>query len=139
MAICVCELCNKPFTGMGPGLCRDCIRLVDEVYVKARKFIYQNPEKADFTTIIEEVGLPEKALSYLINKGRLEIANKNGVGVKCRACGKETRGSNICEQCRSKLITEKLLARPDSSKGKESGESTGLKKKTAVPLSYDKN
>lgn len=140
MPICVCELCNKPFNGL-PGLCRECMKLVDETYIKARKFIYQYPIKADFATMVQETDLSEKALSYLINKGRLQIASRNGGGRKCRACGRETQAGTICEICKVKLMSEKLGSKPDSAGSKESNESkeaAGPVKKTVIPLSYDK-
>jgi predicted amidophosphoribosyltransferase len=138
LAICVCELCNKPYNGI-QGLCRECIKLVDETYIKARKFIYQYPIKADFATMVQETDLSEKALSYLINKGRLEIASRNGGGRKCRACGRETQAGNICEQCRVKLLSEKLTAKPDSAKTKEPENTAGASKKSIIPLSYEKD
>lgn len=108
--MCKCEFCGKPFNSIGSKLCVDCMKLVDETYVKVRKYIYQNPGRADFASIVEDTEVPENALNYLIDQGRLMINNGRGGGVKCRACGAETEEGILCERCRNKLISEKLIS-----------------------------
>lgn len=134
MAITVCEYCGKPFNGFSVKLCPACTKLIDETYLKARRFIYQNTKTADFTTIVEGTEIEEKALSYLINKGRIEIANKNGGGLRCRACGKETGGGNLCDQCKMKIGLEKLTEKADELK-RSAAESE--RKKSIVPISFN--
>jgi predicted amidophosphoribosyltransferase len=110
MPIIVCEYCGKPFNNAGVKLCSGCSKEIEEAYIKARRYIYQNPKTNDFIAIVEETDIPEKALSYLINKGRIVTADKSAGGQKCRACGKETDGGSLCEPCMSKLMKEKLTA-----------------------------
>lgn len=107
MSIAICEYCGKPFSNPYIKLCNECSKIIDDSYIKARKYIYKNPKASDFASIIQETEIPEKALSYLINMGRIEIANRTGSGLRCRACGKETNSGNLCERCISKLASEK--------------------------------
>jgi len=110
LALCKCDYCGKPFNSVGTKLCAECMQLVDEAYVKVRKYIYQNSDKADFSSIVENTEVAEKALSYLINEGRIVIENGGGRGVRCRACGTSVLSGVLCQQCKQKLISEKLMS-----------------------------
>lgn len=136
MPIAICEYCGKPFNNPCVKLCSECSKIIDESYVKARRFIYQNPKISDFITIIQETEIPEKALSYLINKGRIEISNKPGSGLKCRACGKETKSGSLCEQCMTRLLSEKKLSGEKEMK-KPVTPDTGAGKKKTIPTSFN--
>lgn len=136
MPICVCEYCGKPFNNVSVKLCSECSKLIDEVYIKVRRYIYQHPKDADFAKIIEVTEAPEKALNYLIKKGRIEIADRSGGGAKCRACGKETTSGAICTLCMSKLVAEKLTA-PTANKQEAAFSETGSGKKRIIPKSYN--
>jgi predicted amidophosphoribosyltransferase len=109
LALCKCEFCEKPFNSFGTNLCADCSHEADDAYKKVRKYIYQNPNKVNFATIIKNTGVTEKMLSYLIDQGRIIIDGGNVGGARCKACGAKTDGDVICEKCRKKLISENLL------------------------------
>jgi predicted amidophosphoribosyltransferase len=132
MPICVCEYCGKPFNNVGVKLCPACSKLIDEAYVKVRRYIWQNPKTSDFGSIVEATDVPEKALNYLINKGRIEIASKSGVGHRCRACGKETSGGALCDQCAAKILAENLTAKAEEAKRKLAEDA----KKKILPTSF---
>lgn len=136
MPISICEYCGKPFNNPCVKLCSECSKLIDESYIKARRFIYQNPKVSDFITIIQETDIPEKALSYLIKKGRIEISNKPGGGLKCRACGKEISGGSLCEQCMTRLLSEKKLSNEKETK-KSAAPETFLGRKKTIPTSFN--
>lgn len=109
MALCKCELCEKPFNSFGTKLCGDCMREADDAYVKVRKYIYQNQNKVDFASIIENTGVAEKMLCCLIDQGRVMIDGGNVRRARCKACGAETEGDLLCGKCRKKLVSENLL------------------------------
>lgn len=136
MPIIICEYCGKPFNNFGVKVCPACSKIIEDAYIKARRYIYQNSKTSDFISIIENTDVPEKALSYLINKGRIEIAGKNGSGPRCRACGKQTTGGTICDQCKAKLVSEKLGAKPEAPP-KEAAGNPATKK--VVPISTHKH
>lgn len=122
MAISACELCGKPFNDAIGKICSICVNKVDETYAIVRKYMYQNPDKCDYINIIKDTEVSEKVLNYLIKKGRIEVANKPGGAAKCRACGKETSGSSVCDKCMARIMAEKLTAKKDTrpQTGKES-------------------
>lgn len=132
MAIGVCELCGKPFNSVGGKLCPACTRSVDESYIKVRKYIYQNPKHCDYISVLEATEVPEKELNYLIKKGRVEVAGREGNGARCRACGKETSGGSVCEKCMAKIIAEKMSSKEETGH-KEAPQGP---KSTVIPMSY---
>ncbi len=105
-----CELCGRAFSSAGAKLCASCAEEIDDSYIKVRKYIYQNPEKRSFAAIVEATEVSEKALSYLIDHGRVVVVDAgSGRGMKCKVCGAVTGEGALCEKCRTRLITEKLL------------------------------
>jgi predicted amidophosphoribosyltransferase len=110
MALLLCRLCAKPFNGMGAKLCPRCAQDVDSVYVSVRKYIYQNPSRASFAAIVEELQISDKILSYLIDEGRIVLEGEATRSPRCRACGAETSDGPLCDRCRNKLISEKLMS-----------------------------
>lgn len=133
MPIIICEYCGKPFNNVGVKLCRDCSKEIEDTYIKARRYIYRNPKTSDFISIVNDTEVPEKALSYLINKGRIILANQTGSGQKCRACGKETESGTLCEQCRAKLLKEKLTSQM-SKKEPEKPAGTDPSRRKDLPM-----
>jgi predicted amidophosphoribosyltransferase len=135
MAISLCELCGKPFNSISSKLCSECSRIIDETYIKVRKYIYQNPKNCEFIDIIEATEVSEKELNYLIKKGRIEVVNKIGGGPHCRACGKKTTGSALCEQCMAKIVSEKLTSKEAADTDNKESEIPGRKR--IIPKSYN--
>jgi hypothetical protein len=92
---------------------------LDDAYTKAKKYIYQNSIGVNFTDIVENTDIPEKALSYLLNQGRIVLGSKTGSGLKCRVCGKEADAGVLCSRCRAKLSSENLFSLASGSGEKE--------------------
>lgn len=130
MALSVCEYCGQPFNTFGASLCAECSKLIEDSYIKARKYIYQNSQASDFASIINATEIPEKALSYLINKGRIIVASRSGT--RCRACGKETKGGALCDSCASKIMAEKLMQKKEEKQKKAADKG----KNTVLPITY---
>lgn len=135
LALCRCEFCGNAFNSFGSKICADCSKAVDEAYVKIRKYIYQNPGKAHYSTIMEEADVSEKELSYLIKQGKIDIDNKVGIGNRCRSCGVETSVGSLCEQCRMKVLLEGLKPSPMKT---EAPEKDRAQKAAILPISYNK-
>jgi predicted amidophosphoribosyltransferase len=110
MSLLKCELCERAFNSVGAKLCPACADEIDKSYIKVRRYLYQNPAKKSFASVMEATEVSEKVLSYLIDKGRIIIdATTASRGKKCIACGSLTEGANLCDRCKAKLISEKLL------------------------------
>ncbi len=133
MPIIICEFCGKPFNNAGVTLCRECSKEIEDTYIKARRYIYKNPKTSDFISIVNDTEVSEKALSYLINKGRIILANQAGSGQKCRACGKETESGTLCESCRAKLLKEKLTAQMHKKEPEKPAE-TDTSRRKELPM-----
>jgi hypothetical protein len=97
--------------------------------------MYQNPRNCEFMTIIEETEVPEKDLNYLIKKGRIEVVNKSGGGPHCRACGKVTSGTAICEACMAKIVAEKLTTKETVNSDIRDADMSARKR--IIPKSYN--
>lgn len=110
MALHNCDYCGKVFNSAGSRVCPECSKLLDEVYMKVRKYIYQDSRSANFSNIVENTGVPEKALSHLINQGRISLGNRMAGGIKCRICGKEAEDGVLCDRCKDRLRSEKLFS-----------------------------
>jgi hypothetical protein len=108
MALAVCEFCNKAFNSYGSKICSDCGKDIDDAYNKVRRYLYQQPEKADFLSIVEGTGISEKELSYLMKKGRVEIVDRSPKSVRCRLCGGETKYGTLCDTCAARMLKEQL-------------------------------
>lgn len=132
MALSKCDYCGKPFNSMGSKVCSDCMQRLDEAFIIIRKYIYQNSVKTDFTAIIENTGVSEKILSYLMNQGRVNIDNTSGKGGKCRVCGSETQSGVLCEQCKQKLFSEQFMSA--ATKSQKTATESG--KSSIIPLSF---
>ena len=130
MALSRCEFCGNAFNSFGSRMCAECTKALDETYLKVRKFIYQNPDKANFTMIVEHTEVSEKELTYLIKSGKINIDSKMGIGNRCRACGTETSAGQLCEQCRIKVLTESMKVKKEPEIQK--------KKPDVLPISFNK-
>ena len=110
MALYSCDFCGKVFNSVGSKVCSECIQQLDAAYIQVRRFIYQHPEKAKFSSIVEETEVSEELLSYLIGQGRIVLNENNGASaIRCRACGRITGGGQFCDACRKKLVKENML------------------------------
>ena len=103
MALNKCQVCEKLCNEMGTGICVDCMKKLDEEFIKVRRYIYQNPDGADFASVIENTGISERELNYLIDRGRIQIQGRIAKGTKCIICGAETSESSLCPQCKAAL------------------------------------
>lgn len=100
-----CKYCGNIYSSStNSSVCPNCIDMVDDAYTKVRSYLYSDPEKKDFESIIENTGVTEKALNYLIDEGWVVIDGSrfNG-GKKCTTCGAAISESMLCSKCMSKL------------------------------------
>lgn len=137
MALGRCDYCGNAFNRFGSNVCADCTKELDQIYVKVRKFIYKNPEKANFTMIVENTETSEKALSYLIKQGKINIeAPASGTETRCRSCGAATTSGTLCERCKLKVLSESLRANQPPSG--ERSETEKKAKSGILPINYTK-
>ena len=131
MGIRKCIYCGKPFNSAGVDLCADCAKTIDDAYAEARKYLYQNPEKTSYASILENTEISEKALNYLIDKNMLEVRRPTG-GPKCSVCGAAISGGSLCADCMKKILSPKPHRPEGMSRFQE--ESTDGEKKQSLPM-----
>lgn len=134
MALCECEYCQNIFNGAdGQKICPQCSKMLDGVFARARKFMYSTHERVTVEKLVEELGVPEKAVEYLIREKRLMIEPRGSGTGRCRICGAPTaEGQILCEKCRSTVSAsvQELTAERERKKQREqerTGSGRGIK------------
>lgn len=133
-----CKYCGNIYSAStNSSVCPNCIDMVDDAYTKVRSYLYSDPEKKDFESIIENTGVTEKALNYLIDEGWVVIDDsKSDSGKKCATCGAAISEGMLCKKCMSKLSgifkQQNKSSSTDSKTEKEKTKSYG----GALPLEY---
>lgn len=97
-----CEFCGLPFHSVGSNLCGVCAQRIDEGFLQVRKYIYKQGNSANFASVVENTGVDEKIVRYLIRQGRVEVSDTVG-GVRCRVCGKPVENGALCADCLRKF------------------------------------
>ena len=102
MALCQCEYCENVFNSLsGQKICPRCAKEIDEVFVRVRKYMYSTKEQVTAAKLVEELEVPEKAVSYLIRERRLTFGPRIEGSGRCRVCGAATSGQALCAKCRA--------------------------------------
>jgi RNA polymerase subunit RPABC4/transcription elongation factor Spt4 len=99
MEIVACILCGRLFETYDKKICPLCAKKEDEYYKQVKALIKEKPG-ISFKMIIEETGVPERLMRRWLQEGRIEIANSEGVGLRCERCNKEILQGKYCVDCR---------------------------------------
>ena len=116
---------------MGTDLCMDCLGVIDNAYIEAKRYIYQNQGETNFIEVVENTYVSAKALNYLIDTGRLEIG-KPGSDAQCRLCGAAISTGSLCDSCMRKILSNK----PDFKWAPPKTVTKKADKSQSVPLNY---
>lgn len=93
-----CTYCDEYFNGVSE-LCPNCSKSLDEIFAKVKKFIYSSKTEVSIAEITEALDVPEKAVGFLIDKGRLTTEHI-GMDNKCRLCGAPIpSNATYCKDC----------------------------------------
>lgn len=95
-----CSMCGGIYAPCGLPFCQDCMQRIDEGFVKIRDYVYDNPN-AKVAEILEETGVEEKVVSFLIKQGRLKTISVQFSGA-CERCGRPA-AERFCPECAAKL------------------------------------
>lgn len=105
MAFAQCKYCDNLFNNYGSKkVCPECDKKLDEAFVQVRNYIYKHPGTTDFSVLAEGTGVEEKAISFLIEDGRLQFGGK--YSGHCRVCGKPADESGLCPMCKTSFTSE---------------------------------
>ena len=100
MELVTCALCGSLFQTFEKKICPRCAEKEDEYYKTVKQLIKEQPG-LKFKEIIEETGVPERLMRRWLQDGRLEIASKEGIGLRCERCKKEILQGKYCVDCRA--------------------------------------
>ena len=104
MNIIQCSLCKKPFQSYGGKVCGDCLKKLDDDFIKVRDYIDEN-KHADIDKIAEETEVSKQAILYLLKDGRLiiEDAEAGGGMLFCEVCKKPITTGRMCKECKGRV------------------------------------
>lgn len=108
-----CKMCGQIFRYMGNMFCGNCLREMDEQFRIIKDLLYKNP---NFTInqVVEETGVDEKIILYLLREGRLEMKAADGM-IVCESCGYPIQSGRLCKKCSSELSSALDSAKPRQS------------------------
>jgi flagellar operon protein (TIGR03826 family) len=98
-----CAKCGRVFQAeeIGQKYCSRCSSNEDDLFLKAREFIYDNPD-TNVMEVTEELEIEEDLILKWLRQGRLELRGE-GVGYPCDRCGKSIKTGRFCESCQAEL------------------------------------
>ena len=85
---------------------------MDEQFQAIKELLYKNPNLT-IKEVVDETGVDEKVILYLLKEGRLEMKAASGVLV-CESCGAPIQSGRLCKKCSSQLSSalESVKNRP---------------------------
>ena len=99
-----CKMCGNIYQHVNLPYCHRCIKKWEEMFVKVRDYIWDNP-KANITEVSEETGVDEKIVLEFLRAGRIELREES-TGLPCERCGAPIKTGRYCEECARELEVE---------------------------------
>lgn len=98
-----CAKCGRVFQAeeIGQKHCARCRNDEDDMFLKAREYIYDNPE-TNVMEVAEELDIEEDLILKWLRQGRLKLKGE-GVGYPCDRCGKSIQTGRFCDACSAEL------------------------------------
>lgn len=79
MEMTTCHVCGKIYGSTGKPICRDCQKLLDIVYEKARAWLRDNPkEQPTSRQLAQAIGEDERLIDILKLEGRFTTETNDG-------------------------------------------------------------
>jgi len=100
-----CRNCGKIFQFRGGYNCPDCVREIDELFVKVRDFMYRNPS-AGIEAICEGTGATVDMMMEWMREGRLITTSGAGSLLKCTKCGTSIDTGQMCAKCAGEFMSQ---------------------------------
>lgn len=117
-----CAICGMLLKSHGEKICAKCAEQADKDFLIVRDYINEAPTGVDVNDILQNTGVSEKIVLYLIREGRLSQCGEiKGCALKCAACGAPIPRGKLCQKCSSAWS------------GLENGREAGGKGKTHNP------
>lgn len=81
--------------------CERCRVNEDEIFLKVREYIYDNPS-TNVMEVSEELEVEEEIILKWLRQGRLQLKGE-GVGYGCERCGQSIQTGRFCMSCQNEL------------------------------------
>ena len=73
-----CRRCDRIYQHRGSKYCPNCMLELDEIFVKVRDYIYDNPN-ATVLEVSEALDVEENIILEFLKEGRLEPSSRSGL------------------------------------------------------------
>ena len=120
-----CKMCGQIYRYIGSVFCGNCLREMDEQFHAIKELLYKKPNLT-INEVVEETGVDEKIVLYLLREGRLEMKAADGMLV-CESCGYPIQSGRLCKKCSADLssVLEKAKSRQPERIEKKQNEYKG--------------
>ncbi len=99
-----CKHCNRLFKHQGSKYCPTCMIELDQVFIKIREYIYENPDST-VIKVSEGTGVETDIIMEFLREGKLELKEATLL-LECKSCGKAIKTGMMCKECISHFETE---------------------------------
>ncbi len=96
-----CKWCGRLFQNSAHDICADCIKKLDDDFLVARDYIYENPT-TNIATLCEDTGIEEREIMHFLREGRLILSSADA-GLRCEKCAAPISTGRFCRNCQDKL------------------------------------
>ena len=101
-----CSSCGKMFVATrGETLCRDCMMKEEEKERAVLDYVREH-QGCPMAEVIEAMGVTDKFIKNMINKGLFANIDRNDFFYPCASCGKPIRNGTYCRDCLTRLRSE---------------------------------
>ena len=101
-----CANCGKMFVAMRTEtLCREC-KIIEEEKEREVLDYVRDHQGASIPEVTEAMGVTEKFIKNMINKGMFANIQRQNMTYPCAACGKPIKHDTYCTDCLAKLRNE---------------------------------
>lgn len=99
-----CKNCGRFFQYHSSKYCPACVIELDQVFIKLREYIYENPDST-VIEVSENTGVDTEIIMEFLRDGKLELKEPS-VLLECKSCGKAIKTGVMCKECLSRFETE---------------------------------
>ena len=122
-----CKWCGQIYQYTGSAFCGNCVRELDKDFTLIKELLYKQPGLT-IPEVVEQTGVEEKIVFYLLKEGRLEMTAATTV-LRCESCGQPIRTGRLCAKCKEQLSTvlEKAKVKKNVQSTEESPDGSRLR------------
>ncbi len=103
MSIAQCKRCSKLFFKIKSPYCAACIDEIEERFKIIQNYMQDHPG-AEIKKIVEDTGVEESILLYLLREDRLSLIKSSGLN--CQNCGNTITSGRYCNSCKMRLTND---------------------------------